>query len=162
MDCPFCHHPDTQVVDSRVVENGAVIRRRRRCQQCDKRFTTYERSVLALPVVVKKDGRRVEFERRKIEASMRLALRKRPVNTDAVDDAIERIELRLFGAGEREIQSEKLGELVMNELRRLDQIAYIRFASVYRRFEDVADFRDAIDELGPADVPSPPSRLPEQ
>src|ERR1700756_148380 len=117
MRCPFCRHDDTQVVDSRVSEDGAAIRRRRRCPACDKRFTTYERVELALPSVVKKDGSRTEFDRRKIVASMQLALRKRPVAADAIDAAASRIEYQLLGSGEREVRSERLGELVMNELR---------------------------------------------
>jgi transcriptional repressor NrdR len=147
MRCPFCRHEDTQVVDSRVSEDGAAIRRRRRCPSCDKRFTTYERVELALPSVVKKDGTRVEFDRRKIVASMKLALRKRPVAADAIDAAASRIEYQLLGTGEREIQSERLGELVMNELRQLDTIAYVRFASVYKRFEDVSEFEDVLEEF---------------
>ena len=147
MRCPFCRHEDTQVVDSRVSEDGAAIRRRRRCPACDKRFTTYERVELALPSVVKKDGSRVEFDRRKIVASMQLALRKRPVAADAIDAAASRIEYQLLGSGEREVQSERLGELVMNELRQLDTIAYVRFASVYKRFEDVSEFEDVLDEF---------------
>ena len=147
MRCPFCRHDDTQVVDSRVSEDGAAIRRRRRCPACDKRFTTYERVELTLPTVVKKDGSRSEFDRRKIAASMRLALRKRPVSAEAIDAAVARIEYLLLGSGEREVRSERLGELVMNELLQLDKIAYVRFASVYRRFEDVAEFEDVIEEF---------------
>jgi transcriptional repressor NrdR len=147
MHCPFCRHEDTQVVDSRVSEDGAAIRRRRRCPSCDKRFTTYERVELALPSVVKKDGSRTEFDRRKIFASMQLALRKRPVAADAVDAAVARIEYQLLGSGEREVRSERLGELVMNELRQLDTIAYVRFASVYKRFEDVSEFEDVLEEF---------------
>ena len=147
MRCPFCRHEDTQVVDSRVSEDGAAIRRRRRCPACDKRFTTYERVELALPTVVKKDGSRTEFDRRKIIASMQLALRKRPVAADAIDAAASRIEYQLLGSGEREVQSERLGQLVMNELRQLDTIAYVRFASVYKRFEDVSEFEDVLDEF---------------
>lgn len=147
MRCPFCRHEDTQVVDSRVSEDGAAIRRRRRCPACDKRFTTYERVELTLPAVVKKDGSRSEFDRRKIAASMRLALRKRPVSAEAIDAAVARIEYQLLGSGEREVRSERLGELVMNELLQLDKIAYVRFASVYRRFEDVSDFEDVIEEF---------------
>jgi transcriptional repressor NrdR len=146
------------VVDSRVSEDGAAIRRRRRCPTCDKRFTTYERVELALPAVVKKDGSRVEFDRRKILSSMQLALRKRPVNAEAVDDAASRIEYQLLGSGEREIRSEKLGELVMNELRRLDKIAYVRFASVYRRFEDVSDFQEFIEEFRRLSPPKAPRK----
>ncbi|WP_244826188.1 transcriptional regulator NrdR [Caballeronia sp. TF1N1] len=147
MRCPFCRHEDTQVVDSRVSEDGAAIRRRRRCPSCDKRFTTYERVELALPSVVKKDGSRTEFDRRKLVASMKLALRKRPVAADAIEAAVARIEYQLLGSGEREVQSERLGELVMNELRQLDTIAYVRFASVYKRFEDVSEFEDVLEEF---------------
>ncbi len=147
MRCPFCRHEDTQVVDSRVSEDGAAIRRRRRCPACDKRFTTYERVELTLPAVVKKDGRRSEFDRRKIAASMQLALRKRPVSAEAIDAAVARIEYQLLGSGEREVRSERLGELVMNELLQLDKIAFVRFASVYRRFEDVSEFEDVIEEF---------------
>jgi transcriptional repressor NrdR len=145
--CPFCRNEDTQVIDSRMSEDGAAIRRRRRCGACDKRFTTYERVELTLPAVVKKDGTRVEFDRRKVLSSMKLALRKRPVNAEAVDDAVARVEYQLLGSGEREVRSDKLGELVMNELRRLDEIAYVRFASVYRRFEDVSDFQEVLKEF---------------
>ncbi len=147
MRCPFCRHEDTQVVDSRVSEDGAAIRRRRRCPACDKRFTTYERVELAMPAVVKKDGSRTEFDRRKIAASMQLALRKRPVAADAIDAAVARIEYQLLGSGEREVRSERLGELVMAELRELDKVAFVRFASVYRRFEDVSEFEDVIEEF---------------
>jgi transcriptional repressor NrdR len=157
MRCPFCRHDDTQVVDSRVSEDGAAIRRRRRCPACDKRFTTYERVELALPAVVKKDGSRTEFDRRKIVASMKLALRKRPVAAEAIDAAVARIEYQLLGSGEREVRSERLGELVMHELRELDTIAYVRFASVYRRFEDVSEFEDVIEEFRRASTPPAPT-----
>jgi transcriptional repressor NrdR len=153
MRCPFCRHEDTQVVDSRVSEDGAAIRRRRRCPECDKRFTTYERIELAMPVVVKKDGSRVEFDRNKLHSSMILALRKRPVSAEDVADAIARIEYQLLSSGEREIGSAQLGELVMGELRRLDKVAYVRFASVYRSFEDVAEFQDLIQEVRRAPAP---------
>jgi transcriptional repressor NrdR len=157
MRCPFCRHEDTHVVDSRVSEDGAAIRRRRRCPACDKRFTTYERVELSLPAVVKKDGSRTEFDRRKIAASMKLALRKRPVAAEAIDAAVARIEYQLLGSGEREVRSDRLGELVMEELRQLDTIAYVRFASVYRRFEDVSEFEDVIEEFRRA-MPAKPSR----
>jgi len=147
MRCPFCRHDDTQVVDSRVSEDGAAIRRRRRCPSCDKRFTTYERVELALPSVVKKDGSRTEYVRQKMVASMQLALRKRPVEAEAVDAAAARIEYLLLSSGEREVRSDRLGELVMNELRQLDTIAYVRFASVYKRFEDVSEFEDVLEEF---------------
>ncbi len=158
MRCPFCRHEDTQVVDSRVSEDGAAIRRRRRCPECDKRFTTYERVELAMPAVVKKDGSRVEFDRTKLAASLQLALRKRPVSAESVDDAVARIEYQLLGSGEREIKSTQLGELVMNELRRLDKVAYVRFASVYRRFEDVAEFQDLLQEIRSAGSQRPPRK----
>lgn len=149
MRCPFCDHADTQVIDTRASDDGDAIRRRRRCSNCDKRFTTYERIELSMPAVVKKNGSRAEFDRRKLRASLQLALRKRPVALEQVDAAIHRIEDKLLGLGLREIQSERIGELVMRELRRLDKVAYIRFASVYRSFEDVDEFADAVQELKP-------------
>ena len=123
------------------------MRRRRRCLACDKRFTTYERVELQLPLVVKKNGSRVDYDREKLKASMSLALRKRPVTTESVDAAIDRIEERLVTLGEREVASDRVGELVMRELKKLDKIAYIRFASVYRNFEDLDEFSDAIREV---------------
>jgi transcriptional repressor NrdR len=158
MRCPFCRHEDTQVVDSRVSEDGAAIRRRRRCPACDKRFTTYERVELAMPAIVKKDGSRTEFDRRKIMASMQLALRKRPVAADAIDAAVARIEYQLLGSGEREVRSDRLGELVMGELRELDKVAFVRFASVYRRFEDVSEFEDVIEEFRRAGAAAAPTK----
>ncbi|MBL8482250.1 MAG: transcriptional repressor NrdR [Rhodocyclaceae bacterium] len=150
MKCPFCASPDTQVVDTRENEEGDIVRRRRRCNACDKRFTTYERADLKMPAIVKKDGRRNDFDRAKLAASMQLALRKRPVTTEAVDGAVQRIEDKLRVLGEREIPSHALGELVMRELKRLDKIAYVRFASVYRNFEDVSEFREAVQEVSKA------------
>jgi transcriptional repressor NrdR len=147
MKCPYCHHADTQVIDTRISEEGDTIRRRRRCASCDKRFTTYERIELAMPVIVKKNGSRSEYESSKLRASLMLALRKRPVSAEAVDTAIQRIEEKLLASGEREIVSGHLGELVMRELKRLDKIAYIRFASVYKSFEDVSEFVEAIQEV---------------
>lgn len=144
MRCPFCSHQETQVVETRESDEGDVVRRRRRCQSCDKRFTTYERAEIALPAVVKKDGTRAEFEPAKLRASMLLALRKRPVSIEQVDAAIERIEEKLLTSGAREMPSAKLGELVMRELKRIDKVAYVRFASVYRSFEDVDEFRQLI------------------
>ena len=132
MKCPFCQHDDTQVLDTRVSEEGDSIRRRRRCTSCDKRFTTYERIELTMPVVVKKNGSRTEFDPKKLQGSLQLALRKRPVSAEAVDAAIHRIEQKLLSSGEREVISGQIGELVMRELQRLDKIAYIRFASVYK------------------------------
>jgi transcriptional repressor NrdR len=148
MKCPFCQHEDTQVLDTRISEEGDSIRRRRRCTKCEKRFTTYERIELAMPVIVKKNGSRTEFDSTKLRSSLKLALRKRPVSAEAVDAAIHRIEEKLRSSGEREINSGQIGELVMRELKRLDKIAYIRFASVYKSFEDVTEFQDAIAEVG--------------
>ncbi len=150
MKCPFCHSDDTQVLDTRVSEEGDAIRRRRRCSDCEKRFTTYERIELAMPYIVKKNGSRCDYDSAKLRSSLMLALRKRPVSAPAIDSAIEHIEERLLASGEREIQSVQIGELVMHELKRLDKIAYIRFASVYKSFEDVAEFRDMIEEFSPA------------
>ncbi|UDG82974.1 transcriptional regulator NrdR [Candidatus Vallotia lariciata] len=148
MRCPFCWHDNTQVVDSRVSEDGTTIRRRRRCPACDKRFTTYERVELALPTVIKSDGTRVEFDRSKMLSSIQLALRKRPVAAEKIDAVVARIEYQLLASGEREVRSKWFGELVMEELLKLDEIAYVRFASVYRRFEDVSEFKKLIDEFG--------------
>jgi transcriptional repressor NrdR len=147
--CPFCAHADTQVIDSRASDEGATIRRRRRCLGCDKRFTTYERVELALPTLIKRGGSRADYDRNKLRASMLLALRKRPVPRESVEDAIGRIEDRLLSAAQREIKSEKLGELVMRELKRLDKVAYIRFASVYRSFEDIDEFAEVVKEVRP-------------
>jgi transcriptional repressor NrdR len=145
--CPFCAHLDTQVVETRVGEDAALIRRRRRCNACDKRFTTYERPEVNFPAVIKKDGRRVEFTRNKLQGSFTLALRKRPVSADIIAAAIERIEEKLLSLGAREIASDKIGALVMRELKKLDKVAYVRFASVYRNFEDVDDFTALVDEV---------------
>ena len=147
MKCPFCGTPDTAVADTRINEDGDIVRRRRRCQSCDKRFSTYERAEIRLPQIVKKNGSRVDFDREKLSASLWLALRKRPVTVEAVDAAISRIEEKLLAQGEREILSEKIGEMVMRELRKLDKVAYVRFASVYRNFEDVDEFSDFVKEV---------------
>jgi transcriptional repressor NrdR len=144
---PFCSHDDPQVVETREADEGDVVRRRRRCLECEKRFTTYERSEIALPAVVKKDGARVEFDATKIRASMLLALRKRPVSVEQVDAALERIQDKLLASGAREVPSARMGELVMRELKRIDKVAYVRFASVYREFEDVDAFRQLIRDI---------------
>lgn len=135
------------MIDSRVSEDGQKIRRRRRCQACDKRFTTYETVELRLPQVVKHDGSRTEFDRNKLLTGFKRALHKRPVPTSYVDAAIDRIVQKLLSMGEREVSSRSIGESVMQELYQLDQVAYIRFASVYKSFQDVDDFRDAIKEV---------------
>ncbi len=147
MKCPFCQHDETQVIDSRESDEGTVIRRRRRCVECDKRFTTYERVELSFPAVVKKNGSRTEFEPAKLRGSLMLALRKRPVSTEQIDTAVSRIEEKLLASAEREVPSERIGELVMRELKKIDKVAYIRFASVYRSFEDLDEFADAIQEV---------------
>ena len=147
MKCPFCANLDTQVVETRTSEDGDSVRRRRQCSACERRYTTYERPDVSFPNIVKKDGRRLEYQRPKILASMNLALRKRPVSTEQVDSAIERIEEKLLGLGVREIPSNRIGELVMRELKKLDKVAYIRFASVYRSFEDIDEFRNLVDEV---------------
>ena len=147
MKCPFCGAENTTVADTRINDDGDIVRRRRRCLHCEKRFTTYERAEIRLPQVVKKNGSRVDYDREKLSASLWLSLRKRPVSTESVDGAIARIEEKLLALGEREIDSEKVGEMVMRELKKIDKVAYIRFASVYRDFEDVDDFSDAIREI---------------
>ena len=153
MRCPFCQNADTQVIDSRASDEGATIRRRRRCLACEKRFTTYERVELAMPSIIKRGGGRADYDREKLLGSMQLALRKRPVPREAVDEAISRFEDKLLSSAQREIKSEKIGELVMRELKRLDKVAYIRFASVYRSFEDVDEFAEVVREIRPAKRP---------
>ena len=147
MKCPFCGNADTQVVETRVSEEGDFIRRRRQCADCEKRFTTYERPEVNFPAVVKKDGRRIDYERGKLLASLNLALRKRPVSTEQIDGAVERIEEKLLNLGVREIPSARIGELVMRELKKLDKVGYVRFASVYRSFEDIDEFKTLVDEV---------------
>jgi transcriptional repressor NrdR len=135
------------VVETRLAEDGSFIRRRRQCQRCDKRFTTYERPEINFPAVVKKDGRRIDYDHAKLRASFALALRKRPVSTEQVDAAIDRIEEQLLNLGTREVPSSQLGEMVMRELKKLDQVAYVRFASVYRSFEDVEAFASFVHQI---------------
>jgi transcriptional repressor NrdR len=153
MRCPFCNSEDTQVMDTRANPEANTIRRRRRCLKCEKRFTTYERVDLKMPRLVKKDGSRTDFDREKLLGSIKIALRKRPVKTDEMDAAVERIEERLRALGEREVKTSRVGDLVMRELAKLDKIAWIRFASVYRSFETPEDFREALQE-----VAKPPKR----
>ncbi len=147
MKCPFCGAPDTSVIDSRVSESGDSIRRRRRCMVCDKRFTTYETVELRLPQVVKSNGNREEFSEPKLREGFSRALHKRPVPTEYVDQAIANVIKQVLALGEREIPSRMLGEMVMQALKPLDKVAYIRFASVYKSFQDVDDFRHAIRDL---------------
>ncbi len=153
MKCPFCKNNETQVVDTRESEDGDRIRRRRRCLSCDKRFTTYETVELRMPQVVKQNGMRSEFDEEKLRTSFSRALHKRPVSTELVDTAIDRVVQKIFALGEREIGSRQIGEMVMKELLRLDKVAYIRFASVYKSFQDVGDFTEAVEA-----VSRPPDR----
>jgi len=145
--CPFCGSEDTQVVDTRANLESNTIRRRRKCVRCEKRFTTYERVDLKMPRLVKKDGSRTDFDRDKLMGSMMLALRKRPVATEEVEAAVDRVIERLRSLGEREVTTSRVGDFVMRELAKLDKIGYIRFASVYRSFETPDDFREAVQEV---------------
>ena len=147
MKCPFCSAQDTQVVDSRVNDEGTSVRRRRRCFSCLKRFTTYETVELRMPQIIKQNGNRTEFDRERLRTGFMRALHKRPVAAERVDEAIDRITQKLLSMGEREVPSRRIGEMVMKELYKMDKVAYIRFASVYRSFQDEEDFRDAIKEV---------------
>lgn len=147
MKCPFCKHPDTQVIDSRVNEEGNSIRRRRRCLSCEKRFTTFETAELHMPQIIKNNGHRSPFDEQKLRTSFSRALHKRPVSTSLIDDAVSRITHRLLQLGEREVASRHIGELVMNELERIDKVAYVRFASVYKSFQDLDEFSDTIRQI---------------
>ena len=147
MRCPYCGAQDTKVIDSRLSGEGDQVRRRRECLVCKERFTTYETAELNLPRVIKTDGTREPFDARKLASGMSRALEKRPVSTEQVDAALARIRRKLLSRGDREIASRVIGELVMEELRGLDQVAYVRFASVYRSFEDVNAFREEIERL---------------
>lgn len=147
MHCPFCSHSDTKVIDSRLAGEGRQVRRRRECLACAERFTTFETPELVLPAVTKRDHRREPFDEQKLREGMLAALRKRPVAAEAIEEAIERILHRLQTMGEREIESGFLGDLVMEELHALDEVAYVRFASIYRSFQDITEFQDEIDRL---------------
>ena len=153
MKCPFCGSLDTQVIDSRVNEAGDAIRRRRRCAACDKRFTTWETAELRPPQIVKTNGTREDFSETELREGFRRALHKRPVPTELVDAAVDRIRQRLLTLGEREVPAREVGELVMSELKKLDKIAYIRFASVYKSFQDPDDFREMLQDLERAPAP---------
>lgn len=147
MYCPFCHHPDTKVIDSRLVGEGNQVRRRRECIVCEERFTTFETPELVLPRIVKRDGRISPFDEAKMRAGMLRALEKRSVTSDQIEIVVQRLLHKLQASGEREISSQLLGEWVMEELRKLDQVAYVRFASVYRSFQDVNAFHEEIQKL---------------
>lgn len=156
MHCPFCSAPDTKVIDSRLAGEGDSVRRRRQCQECGERFTTFETAELVMPNIVKRDGRREPFQEEKLRAGILRALEKRPVDTEAVEEAVGRIMRRLRAAGEREVDGQRLGGWVMAELRDLDEVAYVRFASVYRAFQDANAFREEVERL--QNEPSPESR----
>jgi transcriptional repressor NrdR len=147
MHCPFCNAEDTKVIDSRLVSEGSQVRRRRECPLCNERFTTFETAELVLPRIIKRDGRRIPFDENKLRAGMIRALEKRPVSSEDLEEAVQHILHRLRGVGEREISSQLLGEWVMTELKALDEVAYVRFASVYRSFQDVNAFREEIQKL---------------
>ena len=156
MHCPFCSADDTKVIDSRLVAEGDQVRRRRECLSCRERFTTYEVAELLMPRVIKQDGNREPFDEVKLRAGLLRALEKRPVSTEAIEAAVTQIKHYLQATGEREIDSRVIGEKVMEALRGLDEVAYVRFASVYRSFKDLAEFRQEIDRLeqGPSDRPN--------
>jgi len=147
MLCPFCSAPDTRVIDSRLADDGNQVRRRRECAECGERFTTYENAELNLPRIVKTDGSRESFNEDKLRSGFCKALEKRPVSMEQIDESISRIKQKLLSAGERELAARQIGDWVMDELKTLDHVAYIRFASVYLSFEDVDAFREAIEKL---------------
>jgi len=147
MHCPFCNATDTKVIDSRLVSDGQQVRRRRECPECSERFTSFEVAELALPRIVKGDGRRSPFDEEKLRTGILRALEKRPVSSEQVEATMQRLLKRIRATGEREISSRQVGEWVMEELRNLDQVAYVRFASVYRSFEDVSAFQKEIQRL---------------
>ncbi|MBS98768.1 MAG: transcriptional regulator NrdR [Oceanospirillaceae bacterium] len=147
MHCPFCGAGDTKVVDSRLVAEGQQVRRRRECVKCHERFTTFEEAELLMPRVIKSDGSRQPFDEIKLRGGIQRALEKRPVSIESIEASVTRIKLRLRATGERELPSRDVGEVVMQELRKLDQVAYVRFASVYRSFQDINEFREEIDRL---------------
>jgi transcriptional repressor NrdR len=147
MHCPFCGHEDTRVTDSRLAAEGQQVRRRRECTRCGERFTTFETAELVMPRIIKQDGRRVPFDEAKLRTGIARALEKRPVSAERVEEAVTHVMHKLRAAGEREVPSRQIGEWVMDELRELDQVAYVRFASVYRSFQDLEQFREEIERL---------------
>lgn len=147
MHCPFCSETDTKVIDSRLVADGAQVRRRRECLTCHDRFTTFETAELVMPRVIKQDGTREPFDEEKLRAGLQRALEKRPVSVESIESSVQNVKHYLQSLGEREIKSLMIGEKVMDELRSLDQVAYVRFASVYRSFQDLSEFQQEIDRL---------------
>jgi transcriptional repressor NrdR len=153
MKCPYCHAPDSRVTDSREVSGGSAIRRRRECAACGRRFTTFERVELAGLVVVKKDGRRQDFDPGKLRQKLRVALTKRPVGEDEIDKLVQRVEADLLALGQSEVPSSAIGESVLQQLKTVDHVAYIRFASVYREFADLQDLKREVDVLSDPETP---------
>ena len=147
MKCPYCNHPDTRVIDSRPAEDGSAIRRRRSCDECGKRFTTYEKVETIPLIIIKKDNNREQYNRSKIERGIIRACYKRPVSAEAIQKTVERIEIKIFNLEAKEVSSTDVGEIVMDELKELDEVAYVRFASVYREFKDVNTFMDEIKKM---------------
>jgi len=147
MYCPFCYAEDTKVVDSRLVAQGEQVRRRRECLICQQRFTTFETAELILPMVIKRDGRRENFHLEKLRAGMQTALEKRPVSIDVLDEALTNVLQKIRRCGERELESRLIGEWVMQQLYQIDHVAYVRFASVYKRFKDISEFREALEQM---------------
>ena len=147
MKCPYCNHPDTRVIDSRPAEDGSAIRRRRSCDECGKRFTTYEKVETIPLIIIKKDNNREQYNRSKIERGIIRACYKRPVSAEAIQKTAERIEIKIFNLEAKEVSSTDVGEIVMDELKELDEVAYVRFASVYREFKDVNTFMDEIKKM---------------
>ena len=147
MKCPYCNHPDTRVIDSRPAEDGSAIRRRRSCDECGKRFTTYEKVETIPLIIIKKDNNREQYNRSKIERGIIRACYKRPVSAEAIQKTVERIEIKIFNLEAKEVSSTDVGEIVMDDLKELDEVAYVRFASVYREFKDVNTFMDEIKKM---------------
>lgn len=147
MKCPYCNHPDTRVIDSRPAEDGSAIRRRRSCDECGKRFTSYEKVETIPLIIIKKDNNREQYNRSKIERGIIRACYKRPVSAEAIQKTVERIEIKIFNLEAKEVSSTDVGEIVMDELKELDEVAYVRFASVYREFKDVNTFMDEIKKM---------------
>ncbi len=153
MHCPFCNHDETKVIDSRLAGEGRQVRRRRECQDCRERYTTFETAELVMPRVVKRDGRREPFDEAKLRAGIARALEKRPIESEAVEEGIDRLLHSLQTMGEREVSGRVIGDMVMQELRGLDQVAYVRYASVYRSFQDIAEFREEVERLQSLPLP---------
>ena len=147
MKCPFCATKDTRVIDSRLASDGDQVRRRRECSSCNERFNTYEIAELSLPKIIKRDGARESFDEKKLRAGMQRALEKRPVKSEDIEAAVSRIKKKMTATGDREIQADELGEMVMKELSALDHVAFVRFASVYRSFQDVNEFTEMIEKM---------------